>query len=50
MFLTIKLCTHVVGEGDPKAPFSIASTARRRGVLLLPLDCSTLALIRTLYC
>ena len=37
-------------EGDPKAPFSIATTRRCRGVLLLSLDCSTLPLIPTLYC
>ena len=40
-----KLATVV--EGDPKAPFSIATTSR---TLLLSLDCSTLPLIRTLYC
>ena len=38
-------------EGDPKAPFSIATTPRcRRRALFLSLDCSTLPLIRTLYC
>ena len=36
-----------VVKGDPKAPFSIATTSR---ALLLSLDCSTLPLIRTLYC
>ena len=40
-----------VVEGDQKAPFSIATTPRCRGeCLLLSLDCSTLPLIRTLYC
>ena len=38
----------IVVEGDQKAPFSIATTPRCRGVLLLSLDCSTLPLIRTL--
>ena len=38
-----------VVEGDPKAPFSIATTPRCRA-LLLSQDCSTLPLIRTLYC
>ena len=38
-------------EGDPKAPFSTATTPRRRGKpLFLSLDCSTLPLICTLYC
>ena len=38
-------------EGNQKAPFSIATTLRCRGrVKLLSLDCSTLPLIRTLYC
>ena len=39
-----------VVDGDQKAPFSIATTLRCRGALLLSLDCSTLPLIRTLYC
>ena len=44
----VKLATIV--EGDSKAPFSLATTPRCRRVLLLFLDCSTLPLIRTLYC
>ena len=44
----VKLTTVV--EGDPKAPFSIATTLKCRGALLLSLNCSTLPLIRTLYC
>ena len=45
----VKLATIV--EGDPKAPFSIATTPRCRGrALLLSLDCSTLPLMHTLYC
>ena len=43
----IKLATIV--EGDPKAPFSIATTPRcRGGALLHSQDCSTLPLNRTL--
>ena len=42
----VKLATLV--EGDPKAPFSTATTLRCKGVLLLSLDCSTLPLIHTL--
>ena len=38
-----------VVEGDQKAPFSIATTQRCWGVLLLSLDCAILTLIRTLY-
>ena len=42
----IKLTTLV--EGDPKAPFSIATTPRCRGwALFHSLDCSTLPLIFT---
>ena len=37
-------------EGDQKGPFLITTTPRCRGALLLSLDCSTLPLIRTLYC
>ena len=37
-------------KGDQKAPFSIATTLRCSGALLLSLDYSTLPLIRTLYC
>ena len=42
----VKLATLV--KGDPRAPFSIATTPRRRGALLYSLDCSTLHLIRPL--
>ena len=42
-----KLATVV--EVDQKAPFSTATTPRGR-VLLISLDCSTLASISTLYC
>ena len=43
-------CLTVI-EVDPNAPFSIATTPRcRRGCYYLSLDCSTLPLIRTLYC
>ena len=42
-YIKVKLVTVV--EGDPKAPFSIATTPR---VLLFSLDCSTLPLIRNL--
>ena len=35
-------------EGDPKAPFSIATTPRCREALVLSLNCSTLPLICTL--
>ena len=49
MVSKVKLATLV--EGDQKAPFSIATTLRCRGrVLLLSQNCSTLPLIRTLYC
>ena len=44
----VKLATLV--EGDQKVPISIATTLRCRGALLLSLNCSTLPLIRTLYC
>ena len=39
----VKLATIV--EGNPKVPFSIATTPRCRGALLLSLECSTLPLI-----
>ena len=39
----VKLVTVI--EGDQKAPFSITTTTRCRGVLLLSLDCSNLPLI-----
>ena len=44
----VKLATLV--EGEPKAPFSIATTPRCWRALLLSLDCSTLPLQCTLYC
>ena len=45
----VKLATLV--KGDPKAPFSIATTLKcREGALLLCLDYSTLPLICTLKC
>ena len=37
-------------EGDPKVPFSIATTPRCRGALLHSLDYSTLSLILTFKC
>ena len=40
----------IVVEGDPKSPFSIATTPKCRGALLLSLDPSTFPLIRTLSC
>ena len=43
-------CLFLFVEGHQKAPFSIAATPKCRGVLLLFLGCSTLPLIRTLYC
>ena len=46
--LVVKLATVV--EGDQKAPFPIATTPEEGRALLLSLDCSTLPLIRTLYC
>ena len=39
-----------VVEGDQKAPFSIDTTPRCWGALLLYLNCSTLPSTRTLYC
>ena len=40
-----------VVEDNQKAPFSIATTLRCRGIaLLLYLDCFTLPLIRNIYC
>ena len=49
LITSIKLTTVV--EGDQKAPFSITTTPRcREGRYLFSLDCSTLPLIRTLYC
>ena len=44
------ICKLTIVEGDQKALFSIATTPRCRGALLLSLDCSTLPLIHTLYC
>ena len=41
--IRVKLATLV--EGDQKAPFSIATTPRCRGALILSFDCSTLTLI-----
>ena len=47
--IKVKLATVV--KDDQKAPFSIATTPRCRGrVLLISVDCSFLPLIRTLYC
>ena len=47
--IKVKLATLV--EGDPKAPFLIATTPRcRRRALFHSLDCSTLPLILTLKC
>ena len=49
LIVKVKLVTVV--EGDPKAPFSIATTQRCRGRRYsFTLDCSTLPLIRTIYC
>ena len=54
--IEIHIILHLVSwrplvEDDQKTPFSIATTPRYRGrVLLLSLDCAILPLIRTLYC
>ena len=54
--IEIHIILHLVSwrplvEDDQKTPFSIATTPRYRGrVLLLSLDCVILPLIRTLYC
>ena len=50
-FQKVKVKLATVIEGDPKAPFSIATTLRcRRRALLHSLDCSPLLMIRTLKC
>ena len=40
----------IIVEGDSKVPFSIATTPKCEGGLLLSHDCSTLPLILTLWC
>ena len=45
-YICIKFVTKV--EGDPKAPFSIATTPTHRVVQLISMDCATLPLIPTL--